>query len=228
MAEYLRTTGIEIDSVIITHWHYDHTGGAPDVVDLCAHQTQKPTVYKRLDEDERGEEATIYTDIEDGQVFRVQGATVRAIYTPGHTEDHNVFWLEEEQAMFSGDNVLGHGTTVFNDLKTYLESLYRMESVDGLTRIYPGHGQLITEGRPKIREYINHRLSRENQVLAVLKEGGSPLTTREVTKTIYKDYPDNLLDPAQRSITLHLDKLQAERRAELTSHGWVLVDNPRL
>lgn len=63
---------------------------------------------------------------------------MRAFHCPGHTADHMVFVLEEESAMFTGDNVLGHGTAVFENLTVYLDSLSRMrEQFRG--RAYPGH-----------------------------------------------------------------------------------------
>ena len=66
--------------------------------------------------------------IADGQVFRVEGATVRAPFTPGHAHDHMCFELEEENALFTGDNVLGHGQSVFEDLGLFTKSLENMAS----------------------------------------------------------------------------------------------------
>ena len=87
---------------------------------------------------------------------------------PGHTVDHIAFILEEEDAMFTGDNVLGHGTAVFEDLAIYLNSLNQMrDQFNG--RAYPGHGEFIADGKQRIVEYIEHRKQREEEVLQALK-----------------------------------------------------------
>lgn len=83
---------------LLTHWHGDHVGGVADLKRLCP-QVQ---VFKcALELDGESEE---YARIEDGQVFRVEGATLKALFTPGHTEDHMAFVLEEEDAIFTGDS----------------------------------------------------------------------------------------------------------------------------
>lgn len=66
----------------------------------------------------------------------------RIHHTPGHTTDHVVITLEEDNALFSADCVLGEGTTVFEDLKEYINSLYLILDLKP-TVIFPGHGSVI-------------------------------------------------------------------------------------
>jgi glyoxylase-like metal-dependent hydrolase (beta-lactamase superfamily II) len=85
----------------------------------------------------------------DGQVFRVKGATVRAVHSTGHSYDHICFILEEENAMFTGDNVLGHGTSAVELLGTWMASLQLMDSYHW-ERGYPAHGDIIPDLSAKI------------------------------------------------------------------------------
>ncbi len=85
--------------------------------------------------------------IKDGDTLKTAGATLRASHTPGHAWDHLCLWLEEEKSMFCADNVLGQGSTVFENLVAYMNSLRSMLGViteagddGGKTRLYPGHG----------------------------------------------------------------------------------------
>jgi endoribonuclease LACTB2 len=159
----------------------------------------------------------------DGETFRVEGATLRVVHSPGHTQDHISIILEEEDAMFTGDNVLGHGTAVFENLSSYIASLKKMENMFR-GRAYPGHGDLIDDGRAKISEYIHHRQQREDQILQVLRSpnpstSGSKYrqkygwTSMEIVKVVYKDVPENLHLPAHGGVLQVLSKLQDEDKA---------------
>jgi len=105
--------------------------------------------------------------IEDGQVFRVEGATVRAVHAPGHSHDHMCFILEEENAMFTGDNVLGHGTSAVENLSTWMDSL-KIMAAHNCKIGYPAHGTVIPNLPLKIKCELNSKTRRETQVLQAL------------------------------------------------------------
>ena len=215
----LEQENITIDKAILTHWHHDHVQGIPD---LLKH-SPRTKVYKKDPDD-------TWIDISDGQKFETEGATLRAFFCPGHTTDHMAFVLEEEDAMFTADNVLGQGTAVFQDLAAYMQSLDSM-SKQFKGRAYPGHGPAIEDGPAKILEYIAHRKRREKQVLDVLaqpKDGG--WTAMDIVKVIYKDYPENLWLPAESGILQILDKLEKEGRVGHDEEGgtWSLIGKSSL
>jgi endoribonuclease LACTB2 len=228
----LSSESAAVDSVILTHWHPDHVNGVKDLLEF----SPETRVYKN---DPAGNQL----DIEDGQLFRVEGSTLRAFHSPGHTTDHMALVLEEEDAMFTGDNVLGHGTTVFEDLAVYLSSLEKMRH-QFTGRAYPGHGPVIEDGTAKILEYIQHRAHRENQIIQVLRSArGSPNTAQadtssnpegwssmEIVKVIYKDVPVELHRSAEHGVLQVLRKLQAENRAfqDGTSNKWRINGRPTL
>jgi len=133
--------------------------------------------------------------ITDGQIFKVEGATVRAVHSPGHSHDHMCFILEEEQAMFTGDNVLGHGTAAVEHLSTWMEALRKMQS-HNCVKGYPAHGIVIADLRAKIAGELAQKLRRERQVLQTLEQskrgeraaggrGKGSVTVKQLVTAIY-------------------------------------------
>ncbi|KAJ3302784.1 hypothetical protein HDU93_006573, partial [Gonapodya sp. JEL0774] len=235
----LETEGATISHILLTHFHHDHVGGIPQIRAVCTNPT--PTAYKKLCTSVGDTiPSPTYTDIADGQIFRVEGVTVRAVATPGHCDDHIAFYLEEERAIFAGDCVLGFGTTVFQDLGEYMGSLRKMLKLGGdesIGKIYPGHGPVIEDGKGKLEFYIKHRQDREDQILSLLQRSHassaptSPVlapgsyeswTIKEMVKEIYAAYPPHLQLAAEGSVLQHLGKLLGEGRIKSVEDGGVI------
>jgi glyoxylase-like metal-dependent hydrolase (beta-lactamase superfamily II) len=206
LEEVARAVGT-VAAVLVTHDHPDHAPGAA----RFAAMTSAPVYAFRLEGAEH---------LRDGQVLRAGTMEITAVHTPGHTADHLAFWSVADRALFTGDAVLGRGTSFLDppegDLAKYLRSLERMRDLMPLT-IYPGHGPVVLDARAKLAEYRSHRAEREEQVVAAM--AGGPSTISAMVERIYADYPTEVRPLAARSVLAHLLKLQAEGRAERKGTG---------
>lgn len=174
----LKTKAIRISHVLLTHWHGDHTGGVSDLLRLFP--DLRGSIYKHTPDSSQ-------QPIEDGQRFSVEGATIRAVHTPGHSEDHMCFVLEEENSMFTGDNILGQGTSVAEDLGTFMESLRIIQNQNCATG-HPAHGSTILDLPTKITQELTAKTRRERQVLQVLnriRKTEMSLTVSDLVVQIY-------------------------------------------
>jgi endoribonuclease LACTB2 len=197
----------ELDRIVVTHAHGDHLGGVkqirPRFGDLEVFKMPWPA-HDTL-------AGTTITPLADGDRVEIDGATMRAVFTPGHAPDHLCYYLEQERAIFTGDVILGAGTTVIpddtGDLGQYMDSLRRLRALDP-ELIYPAHGPVIRNAKEKISEYIAHRELREQQVLDTLREG--PQQVMAMVKRIYIDVPEFLHAAAASSVRSHLRKLRKD------------------
>jgi glyoxylase-like metal-dependent hydrolase (beta-lactamase superfamily II) len=216
--EVARTAGT-VAAVLVTHDHPDHAPGAAGF----AERVGAPLYAYRLPGAER---------LRDGATISAGPLDVEAVLTPGHSSDHVAFFVASEGALFTGDAVLGRGTSFIGppdgDLVRYLASLRRMLELDPRT-IYPGHGPMVLRAKDKLREYLEHRADRERQVLDGLAEG--PRTIVQLVEHIYADYPPEVRELAARSVHAHLLKLEGEGRVMHDGRGadavWLLFAEPK-
>jgi len=213
--EVARAAG-RVAHVLVTHDHPDHAPGAASF----AARVGAPLAAARLPGAD---------PIRNGEVFRAGGVEVTGVHTPGHTPDHVAFWIASERGLFTGDAVLGRGTSVIDppegDLVRYVASLRTMLDLEPRT-IYPGHGPVVTDARGKLREYLEHREERERQVVGALADGAASI--EELVDRIYDGYPREVLPLAARSVLAHLRKLETEGRVERAGRGdtapWALSE----
>lgn len=210
LKSFLKENQCILQNIIVSHWHYDHVGGIPDIVREIKPGCDILKLPRTCDDEVTPEGQNIkFSYLNDGDVIATEGATLKVLATPGHTDDHLVLLLEEENSLFSGDCILGEGTAVFEDLFTYMKSLNRILSLKPSV-IYPGHGPVISDPVSKVKEYIHHRQLREDQILATLQSHPEGLTPEELVKLIYVDTPEHLHVAAANNVRHHLSKLMKE------------------
>jgi glyoxylase-like metal-dependent hydrolase (beta-lactamase superfamily II) len=204
--EVARAAG-RVGAVLVTHDHPDHAPGAS----TFARRVGAPLRAYRLEDAEH---------MRDGELVQVGVVALRAYHTPGHSSDHLAFLLVSERALFTGDAVVGRGTTFIDppdgDLAQYLRSLVRLQEL-GARTLYPGHGPTVLHGAEKFREYLDHRAQREEQVLAAMADG--PRTITSMVREMYADRSADVHELAARSVLAHLLKLQGEGRADRRGSG---------
>jgi glyoxylase-like metal-dependent hydrolase (beta-lactamase superfamily II) len=207
----------KIEKILLTHIHSDHCGGALALRKRCGaklgiHRSRKGYL---------GGEDFQY---DDNDRIAFGGGELNVLHTPGHESGHCCFYESSDKVLFSGDNILGYGTAVIHppdgNMTDYLKSLERLLGFD-ISLILPGHGPLIGKAEAKIREYIKHRLEREQQVIAALRQGRT--TIGDVTQMIYADASAALQRVAEFSVQAHLEKLIRERRVKKEGARYLLV-----
>jgi glyoxylase-like metal-dependent hydrolase (beta-lactamase superfamily II) len=194
--EAIRVAMPKLATIFITHRHADH---APAAVPLKG-ATGARIVAPRNVLDETDE------IVSGGEV--VEGLEV--IATPGHTNEH-VCFLTRDGDLFTGDTILGFGTTAIfppdGNMADYLASLRVLRAKEP-KRIYPAHGPVRDDAVALIDEYIAHRLEREQQVIDSLRAG--PRTIPRLRVAIYPDLDPRLHGGAEVQLSAHLIKLQDE------------------
>jgi glyoxylase-like metal-dependent hydrolase (beta-lactamase superfamily II) len=192
--------------VLLTHRHHDHAGGARRFAEL----TGAPV--RALDRSlVLGSEA-----LGDGDVVTAAGVELRVIATPGHTSDSLSFLLDgpgADQAVLTGDTILGRGTTVIahpdGSLGPYLDSLHRLADLAPATAVLPGHGPELPDAPAVATAYLAHREERLEQVRAALAVLGEDATARQVVEVVYADVDRVLWPAAELSVMAQLDHLRA-------------------
>jgi glyoxylase-like metal-dependent hydrolase (beta-lactamase superfamily II) len=194
--------------VVLTHTHPDHFPAAKRLVKATGAEVL--AYGRRLDKEF---DLRIDRTIDEGDTIEGTEFGLDVLHTPGHAPNHLCFRLEEERLLFTGDTVLGGTWSVVNprrggDMTAYLATLARIEKLR-LTRIAPGHGEVIDAPRARVQEYVAHRIEREQQIVAQLKK--APARVAELVDAIYggEELPDELLEAAGWQVHAHLLRLKA-------------------
>lgn len=197
--EAIRAAQPNLRTIFITHRHPDHAPAAIPLKRATAARIVAPPGV--LDE----------TDVVVTGGELIDG--LKVISTPGHTSEH-VCFLTAERELFTGDTVLGDGTTAIfppdGNMADYMRSLEKLRAI-APRRIFPAHGRTRDDAVELLDEYIAHRRQRERQVLDAIAGGAK--TVADMRERIYPDLDPRLNGAAEIQIEAHLIKLRQEGKA---------------
>ena len=219
--------GKRLSHILVTHTHSDHSPAAQPLKEWSgastygfgAHGSGKAEEGVKVEE---GGDRTFVPDVvvRDGDTIAGADYTIDCVYTPGHTSNHMCFALQEEQALFTGDHVMGWSTSVVappdGDMAAYMASLRKLQARDDEI-LWPTHGGPIRDPGPFLEAYVEHRLAREAQIVASLEDGIE--TIPEIVARLYADIDSRLHPAAARSVLAHLIQMIAEGRVVVEGAG---------
>jgi glyoxylase-like metal-dependent hydrolase (beta-lactamase superfamily II) len=213
--------GRPLVAIMCTHTHRDHSPAARPLAERmgapivgCAPLSLE-TVGPRADASFDGDYAPDRV-LSDDESLDVDGKSIRAVATPGHTSNHLCFAYEG--ALFTGDHVMGWSTTVVvppdGDMAAYMQSLDKLRQRNHRV-YYPAHGPAVTKPQQYVRHLAGHRMQRERQILNLIGEKPRPIP--DIVANAYPGLDPRLVAAAGGSVFAHL--LDLERRGIVVREG---------
>ncbi|MFC5602831.1 MBL fold metallo-hydrolase [Sporosarcina koreensis] len=188
----------DVDQVVITHAHEDHTGGAQYVqnefglpifmnamtIDECARKADYPLYRKFFWGSRRPFEAQPI-----GETFSSRNADWTVIATPGHAKDHLAFLNKETGQLFSGDLYVHPKTKLIlrdESIPTIISSIEKTLSYD-FGELFCCHAGYVKDGRMALQKKLAYLQELRESALALRKKG---YDVREIHSRLFpKKYP---------------------------------------
>ncbi|MDD3852070.1 MAG: MBL fold metallo-hydrolase [Syntrophomonadaceae bacterium] len=133
----------------------------------------------------------VLAPLHQDRILSLNGQDYDIIAIPGHTDGHCVFHSEQNQVLFSGDNIVGHTllhltdwphNSIDNPCDIHLSALNQLQPLS-IDTVLPGHGQVFSNINERITLINNHHNKRKAVIYDNLRQ---PMTAWELAKTLSK------------------------------------------
>ena len=142
VSRFLREKNLNLNQIINTHHHNDHTGGNKELKKIWGAKIIAPSY-------EKGRIPNVDIYVSEGDSILVAGKNAQIIHTPGHTLDHICFYIPDQKYLFSGDTLfyLGCGRVFEGTMEQMWNSLLKLKSLPDDTLVYCGHEYTLSNSK---------------------------------------------------------------------------------
>ncbi len=159
---------LTLAAVLLTHGHVDHTGGSgelakgtdasvyvhPDDDFLTLHPVEQVRAMFGMTPPGTYEVPGKLEALADGDRLNVAGIAIEIRQTPGHTPGHCCFYVEDQETLFSGDQLfagsIGRTDFAYGSHEALMTSMAEKVMVlPDETRVLPGHGPETSIGQER-------------------------------------------------------------------------------
>jgi len=145
----LAEMGLNLTAIVLTHLHYDHCRGVPELIKKWPVPVYGPVLndYDRATHPPYPKPGTVPLDCVTHPVgaggrivLRAPDVELTVIAVPGHTRGHLAFWDRTRDRLFTGDSLFAGGCgIVLDSMADMAHSLDKLASLPAQTKIYCGH-----------------------------------------------------------------------------------------
>ncbi len=170
--------GLTLDSILITHHHWDHVDG---VKMLCEQSPHQVTIYGPA----KSQLSFNYNPLKEGDKVELYGAVFEILDTPGHTLDHIAYYGDNK--LFCGDTLFsaGCGRLFEGTAKQLADSLHKLAALPSHTQVYCTHEYTQANLTFALQvEPANQQLRLEMKQVAKLIQQGLPSLPSTIEKEL--------------------------------------------